>query len=117
MHLRKNGHSGSLSKVTKELQYANQNDTVPSQSFILFWLHNRLKLVIQGSHMVSGTRCPAWSDQVKKWSESRVAAPRADVLLDIRGFRIGKIIKIFHRKYPDNMPNAKTPIGVIYQMS
>ena len=23
------------------------------------------KLVIQGSHMVSGTRCPAWSDQVK----------------------------------------------------
>ena len=62
MHLRKNGHSGSLSKVTKELQYANQNDTVPSQSFILFWLHNRLKLVIQGSHMVRGTRCPAWSD-------------------------------------------------------
>ena len=26
------------------------------------------KLVIQGSHMVSGTRCPAWSDPVKKWS-------------------------------------------------
>ena len=24
------------------------------------------KLVIQGSHMVSGTRCPAWSDQVKQ---------------------------------------------------
>ena len=23
------------------------------------------ELVIQGSHMVSGTRCPAWSDQVK----------------------------------------------------
>ena len=23
------------------------------------------KLVIQGSHMVSGTRCPAWSDHVK----------------------------------------------------
>ena len=23
------------------------------------------KLVIQGSHMVSGTRCSAWSDQVK----------------------------------------------------
>ena len=22
--------------------------------------------------MVSGTRCPAWSDQIKKWSESRV---------------------------------------------
>ena len=25
----------------------------------------RGELVIQGSHMVSGTRCPAWSDQVK----------------------------------------------------
>ena len=24
------------------------------------------KLVIQGSHMVSGTQCPAWSDRVKK---------------------------------------------------
>ena len=34
----------------------------------------RKKPVIQGSHMVSGTRCPAWSDPVKKWSESRVAA-------------------------------------------
>ena len=27
--------------------------------------------VIQGLHMVSGTRCPALSDRVKKWSESR----------------------------------------------
>ena len=35
----------------------------------------RKKQVIQGSHMVSGTRCPAWSDQVEKWSGSR-----ADVL-------------------------------------
>ena len=32
---------------------------------------------IQGSHMVSGTRCPAWSDQLKKWSESRAAAPKS----------------------------------------
>ena len=31
----------------------------------------RRELVIQGSHMVNGTRCPAWSDQLKKWSESR----------------------------------------------
>jgi len=30
--------------------------------------------VIQGSHMVSGTRCPAWSDLLKQWSESRAAA-------------------------------------------
>ena len=29
------------------------------------------KLVIQGSHMVSGTRCPAGKDAVKKGSESR----------------------------------------------
>ena len=27
----------------------------------------RGKLVIQESHMVSGTRRPAWSDQLKKW--------------------------------------------------
>ena len=26
--------------------------------------------------MVSGTRCPAWSDKLKKWSESRAAAPK-----------------------------------------
>ena len=26
--------------------------------------------------MVSGTRCPAWSDQLKRWSESRAAAPK-----------------------------------------
>ena len=26
------------------------------------------ELVIQGSHMVSGARCPAWSDQLKKWT-------------------------------------------------
>ena len=32
----------------------------------------RTKLVIQGSHMVSGARCPAWSDQVMKWTGSRV---------------------------------------------
>ena len=32
------------------------------------------KLIIQGSHMVSGTRCPAWSDQVKKCIENRAAA-------------------------------------------
>ena len=34
------------------------------------------ELVIQGSHMVSGTRCPARSDQLKKWSESRAAAAK-----------------------------------------
>ena len=34
------------------------------------------QLVIKGSHMVSGTRCPARSDPVKKWSESRAAAPK-----------------------------------------
>ena len=27
------------------------------------------KLVIQGSHMVSGTRCPARSDQLKKYRQ------------------------------------------------
>ena len=32
---------------------------------------NGKEQVIQGSHMVSGTRCPAWSDLLKKWNESR----------------------------------------------
>ena len=32
--------------------------------------------VIQGSHMVSCTQCPAWNDQMKKWSGSRAAAPK-----------------------------------------
>ena len=40
------------------------------------WMGRKKELVIQGSHMVSGTRCPAWSDQLKKWSESRAAAPK-----------------------------------------
>ena len=84
MHLRKKGLSGCLLKVTIELQYANQNDKVPSQSFILFWLHNRLKQII-GSHMVSGTRCLAWSDQVKKKIESRAAAPKGRCPVEHRG--------------------------------
>ena len=70
----KKGHSESLFKVTIELQYANENDEVTSQSFILFWLHDRLKLVIQRLHMVNGTQCPAWSDKVKKWIERRAVA-------------------------------------------
>ena len=32
--------------------------------------------VIQGSHMFSGTRCPAGCDPVKRWSKSRAAAPK-----------------------------------------
>ena len=43
------------------------------------------ELVIQGSHMVSGTRCPAGSDPVKKWSESRAAAPRGRCPVEHRG--------------------------------
>ena len=35
--------------------------------------------------MVSGTRCPAWSDQVKKWSESRAAAPKGRCPVGHRG--------------------------------
>ena len=43
------------------------------------------KQVIQGSHMVSGTRCPAWSDYLKKWSESRAAAPKGRCPVGHRG--------------------------------
>ena len=39
-------------------------------------LHTYTQQVIQGLHMVSGTRCPAKSDQLKKWSESRAAAQK-----------------------------------------
>ena len=35
--------------------------------------------------MVSGTRCPAWSDQLKKWSESRAAAPKGRCPVGHRG--------------------------------
>ena len=34
------------------------------------------QLVIQVSHMVSGTWCLAWSDQQKDWSESRALASK-----------------------------------------
>ena len=46
--------------------------------------HYRI-LVIQGSHMVSGTRCPAGSDLVKRWSESRAAAPKGRCPVEHRG--------------------------------
>ena len=46
---------------------------------------NTIQLVIQGSHMVSGTRCPAGSDPVKKWSESRAAAPKGRCPVEHRG--------------------------------
>ena len=35
--------------------------------------------------MVSGTRCPAWSDQVKKWIESRAGAPKGECPVGHRG--------------------------------
>ena len=35
--------------------------------------------------MVSGTRCPACSDPVKKWSESRAAAPKGRCPVEHRG--------------------------------
>ena len=35
--------------------------------------------------MVSGTRCPAWSDQVKKWIESRAGARKGRYPLGYRG--------------------------------
>ena len=42
------------------------------------------KLVIQGSHMVSGARCPAWSDLLKKWSRSRTMAGHGDEKAHLR---------------------------------
>ena len=41
--------------------------------------------VIQGSHMVSSTRCPAGSDPVKRWSESRAAAPEGQCPVEHKG--------------------------------
>ena len=44
-----------------------------------------LEKVIQGSHMVSGDRCPACSDQLKKWSDSRAAAQKDPCPVGYRG--------------------------------
>ena len=49
------------------------------------WMERKKELVIQGSHMVSGTRCPAWSDQLMKWSESRAAASKGRCPVGHRG--------------------------------
>ena len=43
------------------------------------------KQVIQGLLIVSGTRCPAWSDQLNKWSESRAVAPKGKCPVGHRG--------------------------------
>ena len=43
------------------------------------------QLVIQGSHMVSGTRRPAGSDPVKRWSESRAVALKSQCPVEHRG--------------------------------
>ena len=44
------------------------------------------KLVIHTwSHMVSSTQCPAKSDPVKKWSESRAAALKGQCPVDHKG--------------------------------
>ena len=45
----------------------------------------QFKLVIQGSHMVSGTQCPAGSDPVKKLCESRAAAQKGRCPVEHRG--------------------------------
>ena len=58
-----------------------------------------------GSHMVSGTRCPAWSDQLKKWDESRAATPKGQCPVGYRGefpdvlrrpLGFGAIFHVFH---------------------
>ena len=51
----------------------------------LFRMSYQIEQVIQGLHMVSGSRCPAWSDQLKKWSESRAAAPKGRCPVGHRG--------------------------------
>ena len=43
----------------------------------LKWQTKGNKLVIQGSHMVSGTLSPAWRILLEEWSESRAAAPKS----------------------------------------
>ena len=43
------------------------------------------QLVIQGSHMVSGTQCPAWSGVLQEWSESRAAALKSGFPVGHRG--------------------------------
>ena len=45
--------------------------------------------------MVSGTRCPAGSDPVMKWSESRAAAPKGRCPVEHRG------------EFPDVRPSVR----------
>ena len=44
-----------------------------------------IEQVIQGSHMVSGTRCPAWTDLPWLRSGSRAAAPKGRCPIEHRG--------------------------------
>ena len=58
--------------------------------FLIFFVFLReggkeRKVVIQGSHMVSGTQCPAGSDPVEKWSESRAAAQKGRCPVEHKG--------------------------------
>ena len=73
----------------------------------------KLQLVIQGSHMVSGTRCPAGSDPVMKWSESKAAAPKGRCPVKHRG-------GISRRPEGDNSPLCPTghrPFGAAALLS
>ena len=54
-----------MKKMEMKMKNNKNNDTNKNKA--------NYKQVIQGLHMVSGTRCPAWSDQLEKWSESRAA--------------------------------------------
>ena len=58
MHLRKKNTQEIFFQVTLELQYANKIDSVPSQSYILFWLHNTLKKGVENKHMVLSLLIP-----------------------------------------------------------
>ena len=60
--------------VTIELQYANKINSVPSQSFVLLWLHNRLK---QGQKhgYPSSVRVGRAKDCLCKWAGAVTLRP------------------------------------------
>ena len=57
--------------------------------------------------MVSGTRCPACSDQVKLWRGSRAAAPKGQCPVEHRG----EFPNVHPSVHPSVLPSVPPPIG------
>ena len=66
--------------LKEPLHYHMLKISFPGPHKLLQACHPRIQ-VIQGLHMVSGTQCTAWSDQLRKQSESRAATLKGQCLV------------------------------------